>query len=124
MYLGHGSNNEAELIGLFYGLQYCKDLFIRRVEVELDSLLVVHWLEKGRCGIWYLEDYWEKIQSMLATLEFKVKHTYREGNAGADFLARMASDQKNGTWNSYHEVPHLLKGILKVDKLGIPAIRL
>ncbi|XP_042969076.1 uncharacterized protein LOC122301760 [Carya illinoinensis] len=79
--LGHGSNNEAELIALFYGLQYCKDLFIRRVEIELDSLLVVHWLEKGRCGIWYLEDYWEKIQSILATLEFKVKHTYREGNA-------------------------------------------
>ena len=65
--LGHGSNNEAELIALFYGLQYCKDLVIRRVEIELDSLLVVHWLEKGRCDIWYLEDYWEKIQTLLST---------------------------------------------------------
>ncbi|XP_042964705.1 uncharacterized protein LOC122298926 [Carya illinoinensis] len=85
--LGYGSNNEAELIALCYGLQYCQDLNIGRVEIELDLLLVVHWLQKGRCGIWYLEDYWKKIQVMVATLEVKIQHIYREGNAGADFLA-------------------------------------
>ncbi|XP_042962665.1 uncharacterized protein LOC122296936 [Carya illinoinensis] len=83
--LGNESNNEAELTALFYGLQYCKDLAIQRVEIELDSL---------------------------------------EGNAGADFLARWASSQNNGTWNTYNEVSLLLKGILKVDKIGLLAIRL
>ncbi|XP_042964656.1 uncharacterized protein LOC122298876 [Carya illinoinensis] len=94
--LGYGLNNEAELSALYYGLLFCKDLDIGRVEIELDSLLVVHWLQKGRCGIWYLEDYWEKIQVMVETLEVKIQHVYREGNAGADFLARLASNQKNG----------------------------
>lgn len=91
--------------------------------MELDSLLVVHWLQKGRCGIWYLEDYWNKIQLILSTLEVKVRHIYREENAEADFLTRWASARGTGTWNSYNEVPHLLKGILKVDKVGLQAIR-
>lgn len=59
------TNNSAELLILFHGLMECRELGIQRVEVELDSLLIVDWLEKkkkGRCGIWYLEDYWEEIQ--------------------------------------------------------------
>lgn len=89
--LSHGSNNEAELLALYFGLQHCKNLNLQRIEIELDSLLIVNWLEKGRCGIWYLEDYWEKIQQIISGLQVKITHVYREENIGADYLARLAS---------------------------------
>lgn len=40
--LGHGTNNAAELMALLHGLRYCRELEVRKVEVELDSKLVVH----------------------------------------------------------------------------------
>ncbi|XP_042965908.1 uncharacterized protein LOC122299590 [Carya illinoinensis] len=118
-----GTNNEAELRALYYGLKYCKDLALEKIEIEVDSLLVANWLRGGRCSIWYLEDYWEEIQDILNTLVFKVMHVFREGNAGADFLARLASEKKSATWANFNDVPHILKGILKVDKMGLYALR-
>lgn len=49
--LGHGTNNVVELMALLHDLRYCRDLDIRKLEVELDSMLVVQWLEKRRCSI-------------------------------------------------------------------------
>ncbi|KAF5468683.1 hypothetical protein F2P56_012820 [Juglans regia] len=95
-FLDHGTNNVVELMALLHGLRQCRNLGIQKVEVELDSLLIVNWLEKMRCGIWYLEDYWEEILGLLSSMQFVFRHIYREGNAGADFLARMASGRLSG----------------------------
>ncbi|XP_040988931.1 uncharacterized protein LOC121236547 [Juglans microcarpa x Juglans regia] len=121
--LDQGTNNMAELLALYYGLKHCTDLGLQQIEVEMDSLLIVNWLEKKRCGIWYLEDYWEEILQILSSLRLKIRHVYRECNAEAGFLARLASRQHFGMWVHLRDVPHQLKGILRVDKLGLPAMR-
>lgn len=55
--LDHGTNNTAELLTLYYGLKHCTELGLQQIEIEMDSLLIVNWLERNRCGLWYLEDY-------------------------------------------------------------------
>lgn len=105
-FLDHGTNNVAELMPLLHGLRQCRNLDIHKVEVELDSLLIVNWLEKRRCGIWYLEDYWEEILGILSSMQFVFRHIYREGNARADFLAWMASRRVYETWLQYKDLPY------------------
>ncbi|XP_040998127.1 uncharacterized protein LOC121244159 [Juglans microcarpa x Juglans regia] len=72
--LGHGTNNSVEPMALLHGLRYCRELGLVQLEMELDALLVVHWLEKKLCGIWYLEEYWEEIQWHLSKMQVVVRH--------------------------------------------------
>lgn len=39
--LGHRTNNYAELMGF------------TNIHIELDSQIVIHWLDVKRCGLWY-----------------------------------------------------------------------
>lgn len=91
--LGHGTNNVAELMALLHGLRYCRDLDIRKLEVELDSLLVVQLeyldIPNSLLEFGYLDDFWEEIQDVLSSRQFVFRHIFRECNAGADFLSRM-----------------------------------
>lgn len=48
-------------------------------------------------------------------MQVVIWHIYRECNAGADYLACMASRRLSGKWLQFNDVPHLLKGILKVS---------
>jgi ribonuclease HI len=66
--LGVGSNNRAELLALLYGLKACKALRIGYMEVELDLQVVVSWWNQRRCGVWYLEDFWEEIFGLLDSM--------------------------------------------------------
>lgn len=101
--LGHGTHNAAEFMAVLYGLQYCKEMGLMKVEVELDSMLVVNLLEKKRCGIWYLEDFWDEILEILSSRQAIISHIFRECNADADFLARLDT-QSSRTWTNYGQL--------------------
>ncbi|CAA2933935.1 nodulation receptor kinase-like, partial [Olea europaea subsp. europaea] len=64
---------------------------INRLEVEIDSLIIVNWLRRKVCGIWYLEDYWEEIQYMLPIISCRIQHIYREGTSVADILSKLGA---------------------------------
>ncbi|XP_040989051.1 uncharacterized protein LOC121236683 [Juglans microcarpa x Juglans regia] len=59
------SNNFAEFMGLIQGLRIVRFLGLQNVEIEMDSMLVIEWLRKKRCGLWYLDDYWEELLQLL-----------------------------------------------------------
>lgn len=65
-------------MGLLRGLRHIDQLGLLFVEIELDSMLVINWLRIQRCGMWYMKDYWEEIQSRLAGLHVSFVHCYRE----------------------------------------------
>lgn len=121
--LGQGTNNFAELCSLLHGLWCIAQLGISNLEIELDSLLIVNWLKQGLCGLWYLFNYWEEIQRYLAEMFVTIQHVYRECNAAANFLALLGAEGTNKNWHQYMELPHRLRGILKIDKVGLPALR-
>lgn len=60
----------------------------------------------------------------LKGVNFMVSYQYREGNNAVDFLAKEGKMGKNVCYENQHLVPSLLKGILQIDRLGLPNIRL
>ncbi|XP_041016201.1 uncharacterized protein LOC121258725 [Juglans microcarpa x Juglans regia] len=122
--LGHGTNNQAEGMGLLHSLRIVANLDLVHVDLELDSIIVLQWIKNLRCGLWYFEDYWEEITTILAGLNFNISHIYRQGNSPADFLARIGANGYSCIWNKFSDLPFLLKGLLKIDKLGQPYLKI
>jgi hypothetical protein len=78
-HLGNGSNNRAELLALLLGLRHCKQLGVGSMEIEMDSQVVISWLQRRRCGIWYLEDFWEELISLIDSMVCMVRMCTRKG---------------------------------------------
>ncbi|XP_035549761.1 uncharacterized protein LOC118349436 [Juglans regia] len=105
------------------GIRLCKRLHLSNVIIESDSQIVVDWLCMGKCSVWYLWDFWEALRKELEGLNFVVVHQLREGNSAADFLARKGEMGLNVTYNGNQDFPRFLKGIVRLDFLGIPYLR-
>lgn len=99
---GHGTNTFAKGMGLLHGLQLVKNLGITNIKVEMDSMLL----------------------NILAGLNYSIYHVYRQGNYLADFLARIGAEGRSCIWNNYNDIPCLLTGLLKTDKLWLPYLRI
>ncbi|XP_035546201.1 ribonuclease H-like [Juglans regia] len=72
MNLGYGDGTKAELRVLLEGIKRCKELNLSALDIEVDSQVVLSWLQKNRCRIWYLEDYWEEIQELIKDMDYKL----------------------------------------------------
>lgn len=60
---------------------------------------------------------------MKKKLLVKFLHEYQEGNLATDYLACLGADDMNGTWYDYMELPQKLRGIIKLDNVGLLALR-
>ncbi|KAJ0088691.1 hypothetical protein Patl1_32423 [Pistacia atlantica] len=98
-YFGQGTNNEAELKALIAGVSLRK------------------------CTAWYLWDYRDELLSQLRVVHFTITHQFREGNTAADFLARRGEEGNSITFLEFMSLPRELKGMLRMDKAGLPQLR-
>ncbi|KAF5462658.1 hypothetical protein F2P56_018646, partial [Juglans regia] len=94
------TDGRAEMKAILDGIRLCKRLHMVNVIIESDSQIVVDWLCKGKCSVWYLWDFWEVLRKELEGLNFVVVHQLREGNSAADFLAREGEMGLNVTYNA------------------------
>ncbi|KAK1273796.1 hypothetical protein QJS04_geneDACA015179 [Acorus gramineus] len=88
------SINVLEYKAILAGLRLCQQLSLTHVHFESDSTTTVNWLQGKGCFPWQLLRDKHDMQARLADLsEWKMSHSYREGNQVADFLAswRMSS---------------------------------
>jgi len=94
-FLGRATNNEAEYEALIEGLKAVQEWKPDRLEIFLDSKLVVEQMG-GRWKIKEarLQSLQTKAKELLSTFpDFEIKHVERERNKGADALANMAMDE-------------------------------
>ena len=93
-WLGVATNNEAEYHALIDGLKAVKDWRPDRLEVYLDSKLVVEQVTgKYRTRKPELQQLHGEVMRLLSEFpDVQFKHVGREGNRGADHLANMAID--------------------------------
>ena len=95
-YIGVATNNVAEYSALIRGLEEARSLGIRRVNVFLDSELVVRQIN----GIYKVRNnnlraLWCRARDILMDFDsYVIKHVERERNADADALAGDAVIQK------------------------------
>jgi ribonuclease HI len=98
-YIGVATNNVAEYTGLIIGLEKAYQLGYKKVDVRMDSELVV----KQMLGIYKVKN--ENLlplslqaQSLAKKFShFKIEHVRREFNKEADRLANLAMDLKADT---------------------------
>jgi ribonuclease H / adenosylcobalamin/alpha-ribazole phosphatase len=95
-YLGTATNNEAEYRALIEGLSAVKEWNPDRLDVYLDSKLVVEQMN-GRYKIKAAElvPLHRRASELLGAFkETTIQHVEREKNRGADYLANKAIDEK------------------------------
>jgi ribonuclease HI len=96
-YLGTATNNEAEYHALILGLKSLTDWHPDRLEVFMDSKLVVEQVK----GVYKVKKpelqplCRQALQLLNGFPEWEVKHVEREKNKGADALANRAIDERN-----------------------------
>jgi len=94
-YLGRATNNVAEWTGVVRALELATELGAERVDLFLDSMLIVEQLH----GRWRVKDaklqpLWAAAKRMLAGFRlWSATHVRREQNALADALANEAIDR-------------------------------
>jgi ribonuclease HI len=90
----HRTNNEAEYLALIDGLRLVADWKPDRLEVFMDSKLVVEQLK----GVYRVKDaklkpLHQQAKAMLDLHPYSIEHVEREKNKGADALANRAIDE-------------------------------
>jgi hypothetical protein len=60
---------------------------------------------------------------LISGLNIRFNHVFREGNQAADWLSKCGSAGITQEYNS-NNIPKELKGILRVDKCGLPCLRI
>ncbi|OVA04930.1 Ribonuclease H domain [Macleaya cordata] len=122
-FYGSGTSNLAESRALLDGLGLCMQLEIRRIAVRVDSSLVASWFHYKYDVPWALRRWWHKIRELAQGLDLVVGHVYRELNAPADFMAAMGLSSRSDC-NFMSNFPSPLVGLARLDRMGIPYIRL
>ncbi len=96
-YLGETTNNQAEYRALLAGLRKALDLAVKKIDVFLDSELVVKQLH-GQYKVKHpdLIPLFEEVKSLLRKFSvIQVSHVRREKNKEADKLANLALDSRS-----------------------------
>ncbi|KAF5454807.1 hypothetical protein F2P56_024444, partial [Juglans regia] len=122
-FIGIGSNNRAELLALLHGIQVCKSLSLNYVHIELDSMNVISWWKSKRCGVWYLEDFWEELIDIMDSMTYSINHVFREGNKVVDWLAKQGASGNDLAVSLLTESPRELRGLIRMDYSGLPSLR-
>jgi ribonuclease HI/probable phosphoglycerate mutase len=96
LYLGQCTNNVAEYKALIMGLQSVLELDCGKVEISLDSQLIVRQIQ-GQYKVKHpaLKPLFEEVKELLAQIDsWIVAHVPREQNKRADELANQGIDER------------------------------
>ncbi|CAA7016120.1 unnamed protein product [Microthlaspi erraticum] len=116
--IGRCTATLAELWGVYYGLVIAWEKRIMKLEVEVDSELVVGFLKTG-IGPSHPLSFLVRLchGSLKRDWEVRISHVYRETNRLADGLANYAFTLALG-FHPFHVPPADLDSILQDDILG------
>lgn len=96
-YIGNATNNVAEYMALYYGIQQLKQINCTKVDLFLDSELVVKQVQgKYKIKNDNLKKINDKIMIELKDIEWTITHIRREYNKEADALFNQALDRIKG----------------------------
>ena len=116
----------AEAKALLRGLERCVAEKLLCIDVEMDSLVLLQILQ-GIVAVPRMVVYEVRLMMQcLSQMDVHLSHTYRENNVAADCfcLANLGcTEQKKLDFRCFSELPRVLKGIVKMDRVGMQNIR-
>ncbi|KAG6527939.1 hypothetical protein ZIOFF_010074 [Zingiber officinale] len=119
---GFGSNVKVELVAMLKGLELCIENHLLPCRLESDSMVALKMLH-APSTCWELCNLVSKIHKLILEYQVRCTHVYREVNAAADYLANLAFKFPTDRILLRHNVDKELFGICKVDRIGLPYIR-
>ncbi|XP_073125486.1 uncharacterized protein [Henckelia pumila] len=119
--IGQGTNNRAELLAVLKGLQICRLFNLFPLWLEVDSMISLNIIE-AKVTSWELSHILTRILHILNVSNVRKSHVYREANAIADELANMGIMGSAVLYQS--DIQGKLKGICRLDRIGLPYIRI
>lgn len=121
-YYGHTNSLIAEARAILDGTKYLHTITDRPAYIECDSHIIVRIINKETQCPWSILSFVREIWKLISQHD-RIIHTYREGNKVADLLASLACNSKCNAFYSCNELPTIIKGEARLDKLGLPSIR-
>ncbi|KAL0919645.1 hypothetical protein M5K25_011756 [Dendrobium thyrsiflorum] len=115
----------AELLGLLYGLISCSERGFLNINIEVDANSLIQIFNRrdfmgNPCNFYTIR----RINQLLPSFNYTFSHIYREGNACADFFAKLGSQMIGFQLFTEANLPFIAKGIITLDKAGLPYIRI
>lgn len=121
-FYGTANSLIAEARALLDGIKYLRTFVSDPAIVECDSQSLVRIIKKEIHCPWSILAYAREVWNVLSEKD-NIGHVFREGNQVADSLASLACSSKCNSFFSLDELPITIKGIARLDKLGMPSIR-
>ncbi|KAL9432672.1 hypothetical protein AB3S75_027656 [Citrus x aurantiifolia] len=117
--IGISSVTNAELWGLFYGLDLAWKMGIRSLLVKVNSKCITELLADTNNNPNKFSSVIQSIRRLInREWHVCISHIYREANFAADFLAKFAMRQPLG-FHVLHNPPHGVVNCLTYDMYGI-----
>ncbi|MQL71609.1 hypothetical protein Taro_003945, partial [Colocasia esculenta] len=113
-FYGQGNSVIAEVRALGVGL---------RLAEHRDSLVLAQSFILDKCPSWKCLYWWRIAKSLLNKFNITVLHVYRETNTVANTLASLACERGESSVFIGSSFPHICKGPVVLDKIGLPSIR-
>ncbi|WMV46072.1 hypothetical protein MTR67_039457 [Solanum verrucosum] len=122
---GNGSNNQAETLAPSHGIEWCLQHGYKKILLEVDSELLVKWLQLTAKPPWQLQQSIQELINYTRQLDFfSCQHTFREANSTVDFLSKRS--HKTDIVQHYYSVqqlPAVVKGSFLLERMGISYFR-
>ncbi|PKU73908.1 hypothetical protein MA16_Dca021220 [Dendrobium catenatum] len=114
----------TELMGLAKGLEICQRRGYFNVDIKVDAMLLIQIFKND--SVFYPKFFYliRTIRMVISNLNCSIKHVLREGNACAGWLAKFGCKMDNEVEFGNDNLPRLLTGLIKLEKIGLPYIRL
>ncbi|KAF7838660.1 reverse transcriptase [Senna tora] len=123
-HLGFGNSLKAEVWALALGLNLAKELACKKLVVESDSMSGIKLLtDHTTCASHASGALIHYCRSILRDFsDVQIRHTFREGNACADALAKHAN-LSTVPWKVYDSLPGFLRTCFLADYVGVYHVR-
>lgn len=122
VFLGTATSLFSEIRALLLGLQWCAEQGCPMLYIECDSKVLVDLLSHKSTWPWRFQEDLQEIESIMRP-GFQLRHIYRECNAVADSLARLASSSTHSTMFYSLSLPSHIKGLVALDSHSFPYLR-
>ncbi|MQL98715.1 hypothetical protein Taro_031427 [Colocasia esculenta] len=124
-YQGAISALDVETRALRDGLTICCNKGILDILVEIDSLNLKRIVTGQMHRLWELTCIIQDVAIITKKVKVQIKHVPREANQVAHSLAGYGCSTKHfRCWDSGADIPHVVKGPYRLDKVGCPTLML
>ncbi|XP_055826362.1 uncharacterized protein LOC129894731 [Solanum dulcamara] len=119
--LGSGTNNQAEIKAAIFGLSWCLHLGYNQVILEVDSQLLLKWLQQEAKPPWSIKELLDKLNNIINQFqEFSYNHTFREANSTADSLSKHSHKcSVPELYFNKQDLPKEARALMELDMLGM-----